>query len=65
MSVGEIKDQKLNLRNLHVSHVLDCSSNNPTNNPVTMFGELEHLKIKTRLIDEKFPSVMGEYAFLK
>ena len=23
-------------------------------------GELEHLKIKTRLIDEKFPSVMGE-----
>jgi hypothetical protein len=24
------------------------------------FGELEHLKIKTRLIDEKFPSVMGE-----
>jgi hypothetical protein len=27
--------------------------------------ELEHLKIKTRLIDEKFPSVMGEYVFLK
>jgi hypothetical protein len=25
-----------------------------------LFGELEHLKIKTRLIDEKFPSVMGE-----
>ncbi len=25
-----------------------------------MFGELEHLKIKTRLIDEKFASVMGE-----
>ena len=24
------------------------------------FGELEHLKIKTRLIDEKFASVMGE-----
>jgi hypothetical protein len=23
-------------------------------------GELEHLKIKTRLIDEKFQSVMGE-----
>ncbi len=23
-------------------------------------GELEHLKIKTRLIDEMFPSVMGE-----
>jgi hypothetical protein len=24
-----------------------------------LFGELEHLKIKTRLIDEKFSSVMG------
>ncbi len=30
-----------------------------------LFGELEHLKIKKRLIDEKFPSVMGEYVFLK
>ena len=28
-------------------------------------GELEHLKIETRLIDEMFPSVMGEYVFLK
>jgi hypothetical protein len=29
--------------------------------------ELEHLKIKTRLINETemFPSVMGEYVFLK
>jgi hypothetical protein len=27
--------------------------------------ELEHLKISTRLIDEMFPSVMGEYVFLK
>jgi hypothetical protein len=25
-----------------------------------LFGELEHLKIETRLIDEKFESVMGE-----
>jgi hypothetical protein len=25
-----------------------------------ILGELEHLKIKTRLIDEMFPSVMGE-----
>ncbi len=24
-------------------------------------GELEHPKIETRLIDERFPSVMGEY----
>jgi hypothetical protein len=28
-------------------------------------GELEHPKIKSRLIDEKFVSVMGEYVFLK
>ena len=27
--------------------------------------ELEHLKIKSRLIDEMFVSVMGEYVFLK
>jgi hypothetical protein len=25
-----------------------------------LFGELEHLKIETKLIDEKFASVMGE-----
>ena len=30
-----------------------------------LHGELEHLKIKTRLIDEMFASVMGEYVFLK
>ena len=30
-----------------------------------MPGELEHLKIKTRLIDEMFASVMGEYVFLR
>ena len=27
-------------------------------------GELEHLKIKSRLIDEKFASVMGELCLL-
>ncbi len=27
-------------------------------------GELEHLKIETRLIDERFPSVIGECVFL-
>ncbi len=30
-----------------------------------LFGELEHLKIEARLIDEMFVSVMGEYVFLK
>jgi len=28
-------------------------------------GELEHLKIKTRLKDEMFVSVIGEYGFFK
>ena len=28
-------------------------------------GGLEHLKIETRLIDERFTSVMGECVFLK
>ena len=30
-----------------------------------LLGELEHLKINTRSIDEKFVCVMGEYVFLK
>jgi hypothetical protein len=30
-----------------------------------LLGELEHLKIKTRSINEMFASVMGEYVFLK
>ncbi len=30
-----------------------------------LLGELEHLKTKTRLIDEKYASVMGECVFLK
>ncbi len=36
------------MRNLHVSQTLGYS------------GNWKHLKIKTRLIDEKFTSVMGE-----
>jgi hypothetical protein len=44
---GRLK--KLNLRNLH--DVVYTG----------LLGELEHLKIKTRLIDEMFVSVMGEY----
>jgi hypothetical protein len=30
-----------------------------------LLGELEHLKIETRLIDEMFASVMCEYVCLK
>ncbi len=47
MSVGVMEDYKL--RDLRVSHTLGWS-------PV----ELEHLKIKTRLTNEKFASVKGE-----
>jgi len=32
---------------------------------IGLLVELEHLKIKTTLIDEMFASVMGEYVFLK
>ncbi len=32
---------------------------------VREIGGLEHLKIETRLIDERFPSVMGECVTLK
>ena len=54
MIVGTMKDKNLKLRGLHVSHTLGYSGGGP-----------EHLKIETRLIDEMFASVMGEYVFLK
>jgi hypothetical protein len=54
MSVGVMKDQKLKLRDLHVSYTLGCSGDSC----------LEHLKIETRLIDERFASVMGECVIL-
>ncbi len=53
MSVGVMKVAKIKLRDLHVSDTLCCAEP----------GGLEHLKIKTRLIDEKFVSVMGECVF--
>ena len=41
-------------------------SEKPTHLTYTGFlGKPEHLKIETRLIDDMFPSVMGEYMFLK
>jgi hypothetical protein len=48
MSVGVTKDYKLKLRNLRASHTLGVV-------------ELEHLKIETGFIDEKFANAMGEY----
>ena len=53
MSVGVMKDYKLKLRNLSASHTLGWSWK--------LKLELEHLKIETRLIDEKFANAMGEY----
>jgi hypothetical protein len=75
--VGVMKDQKLKLRNLHElktrpNYECRCDGRlKPKGEESTyltytgLLGELEHLKIKTRLIDEKFASVMGEYVFLK
>ncbi len=40
-----MKDKNPKVRNLHASHTLGCSGN--------------HLKIETRLIDEKFASVIN------
>jgi hypothetical protein len=52
MSVGAMKDLKTKVEE-------------STRLAYTGLGELEHLKIKTRLIDEMFTIVMGEYVFLK
>ena len=49
-----MKDYKLNMRNLHASHTV-----------TGLVVELEHLKIKTRLIDEKFASGRGAFVFNK
>jgi hypothetical protein len=48
MSVGVMKDYKLKLRKLRLTYT-------------GLVVELEHLKIETRLIDEKFGNTMGEY----
>jgi hypothetical protein len=49
-----MKDQKIKLRDLRVSYTL-----------VKARGGLEHLKIETRLINERFESVMGAYVIYK
>jgi hypothetical protein len=49
MSVGVMKDYKLKQRNLLSSHTY-----------TGLVLELEHLKIETRLISERFTNVMGE-----
>jgi hypothetical protein len=64
MSVGVMKDEKVKVRDLHTSSTLGCPESTRLVYTV-LLGELDHLKIKTRLIDEMFPSVMGEHVFLK
>ncbi len=45
-----MKDSKLKTKTEESTRLYDTG----------LLGELEHLKIMTRLIDEKFASVMGE-----
>ena len=61
-------------RELKTRHIYECrcderlqtKSEKSTRLTYTgLLGELEHLKIKTRSINEMFASVMGEYVFLK
>ena len=52
MSVGVMKDYKLKLRNFNLVTRLTYTG---------LVVELEHLKIETGLIDEKFANAMGEY----
>ena len=52
---------KVKLRELHVSESLgDETIKWEFLSDTGLLGELEHLKIKTRLMDKKFVSVMGE-----
>jgi hypothetical protein len=61
-------------REIQIRPVYECRCDERLNTKVEdstllthtgLLGELEHLKIKTRLKDEKFPNVMGDYVFLK
>jgi hypothetical protein len=53
MIVGLIKQEKVKQRDSHVSSCIHG-----------LCGGLEHLKIETRLIDERFESVMGEFVIV-
>ena len=53
MNDSVMKDSKLKLRDLHVSYTFG------------LIEGLEHLKIESSLIDERFASVMGECVTLK
>ncbi len=65
----ESRNRKLKTRPIYECRSderLKTESENSTRLTYTgLLGELEHLKIKTRLINEMFANVMGEYVFLK
>ena len=67
MIVGPMKDYKLKLRNLLVSHTrLSYTARIYSSLSHTeLVLELEHLEIETRSITEMIANVMGEYVFLK
>ncbi len=58
-----MKDYKLKLRNLLPSPTVMLSHYAPDSNIARSVTatDLPHLKIETRLIDEKFANAMGEY----
>ncbi len=62
-----MRDQKLKLRHqVSSDERLKTKAEESTRLVYTgLIVELEHLTIETKLIDEKFASVMGEYVFLK
>jgi hypothetical protein len=61
------------MRKLKIRPIYECRYDGRLNTKVEesthlthwLIGELEHLKLKTRLIDEKLTSVMGKYVLLK
>jgi hypothetical protein len=62
--VGVMKDTELKLEEIETSHTLGgyrrCRCYSAVRYTTGLVVELEHLKIKTRFIDEKFESVRGE-----
>ena len=69
---GRVYYESLN-RELKTKPINECRCDERLQNKVEestrlgcprLVAELEHLKIKTRLIDEMFASEMGEYVFL-
>ncbi len=62
MLLGGLKHSKISFCCLLCDERLQTKTKEFTRLPYTgLVVELEHLKIETRLIDEKFANAMGEY----